>query len=89
MTETGRPCGAQGIGKGREPDGSTSHGDGQSGDWPERGRHLNNHSQPGLGLYAANCDLVRVADVAHAKLLVAVKSPVEQVGGSVSLGGPG
>jgi len=37
LVETGRPYGAQGIGKGREPNGSTRHGDGQSGDWPERG----------------------------------------------------
>jgi hypothetical protein len=37
IAETGRPYGVQGIGKGREPNGSTRHGDGQSGDWPERG----------------------------------------------------
>jgi hypothetical protein len=35
--ETGRPYGAHGIGKGREPNGSIRRGDGQSGDWPERG----------------------------------------------------
>ena len=37
MVETGKPYGAQGIGKGREPNGSIRRGDGQSGDWPERG----------------------------------------------------
>ena len=31
------PVGAHGIGKGREPNGSICRGDGQSGDWPERG----------------------------------------------------
>jgi len=37
IVETGKRYGAQGIGEGREPNGSICRGDGQSGDWPERG----------------------------------------------------
>jgi len=35
------------------------------------------------------CGVVRVAQIAHAGSLAALRLPVEQVGGSVPLGGPG